>query len=87
MCSDLNYFCHSLSILNSEDSYANRKKPTAFPTKRRTLSLSSYYPYMPCLNVPNEMEDRVTAWLGWLRKTTEAAKGAELFFSGLDHGA
>lgn len=26
MCSDLNYFWHSLSILNSEDSYANRKK-------------------------------------------------------------
>jgi len=64
-----------------------QKNPTAFPTKRRTLSLSSYYPSMPCLNFPNEMEDRVTAWLGWLRKTTEAAKGAELFFSGLDHGA
>lgn len=87
MCSNLNYFCHRLSILNSDDSYAKRS-PTMLRIKEGKPYFELLLSSVPCLNFPRVRNRKQSDSLVWLvEETTQTVKGAGLFHSGLDHGA
>lgn len=84
MLSNLNYFCHRLSILNSNDSYAKRI-PTVLWIKEETLILSSCCPLCHVWTSPEPETGNTLVWV--VGEATQTEKGAGLFHSGLNHRA
>lgn len=75
MCSNLNYFCHRLSILNSNDSYAKKEEfPLCFGSRREALILGSSCALCHVWSAPESEIGNTLVWV--VVETPQTEEGA-----------